>query len=217
MVVVHLGHQQVLVVFAVLQDHQDQSHVPTHPVAKPRGAVVEESPRVLIWFRRAAIQIIEASRSRSRSTKCCQVGAQRLYGHAPAQLPAGLAQGRPVQHIGEESVVAGPARQHSLGGAHCALLVTQPILRVQLAEYRNSRTPLKASVENGCVMANLGLGLEAAFGGLRGCRPTPNNGGLFLSRGAMLSVPLLRLLSRQPGKSVPWPGSPLRISCPSAR
>ena len=119
--------QQVPVGIAVLHDHHDQKPASALPVAKPRGVAVEESPRVLHGGLRAVHQILEASRHEA-VRQGLQVGAQRLRGHAPAQLPAGLAQGRPVQQIGEESVVAGPARQHSLGGAR-ALLVTQPCAR----------------------------------------------------------------------------------------
>ena len=48
-----------------------------------------------------------------------------------------------------------PASIRSAARVRCS---SRSLVRDQLAEYRNSRTPLKASVENGCVMANLGLG-----------------------------------------------------------
>ena len=48
-----------------------------------------------------------------------------------------------------------PASIRSAARVRCA---SRSLLRDQLAEYRNSRTPLKASVENGCVMAVLGRG-----------------------------------------------------------
>ena len=91
---------------------------------------------------RAVHQILEASRHEA-VRQGLQVGAQRLRRHPPAQLAAGLRGGRTCP----------PAF-----GQRRACAARRTLLRDQPAEYRYSRTLLKASVENGCVMAVLGLG-----------------------------------------------------------